>query len=84
MLSTDVKASPEFKELATQSRREGFDPSLRRHVSEFNLNHPNAFRTLTADELSADGPSPPTPHRFACVWERLQPRMPLRWARNRG
>ena len=51
VLSTDVKASPGFKELVEQTRREGFDPGYRRHVSEFNLKHPNAFRTLTADEL---------------------------------
>ena len=53
VLSTDVKASPEFKELVAQTRREGFDPAYRRHVSEFNLKHPNAFRTLTPDELRA-------------------------------
>lgn len=51
VLSTDVKASPEFKKLVEQTRRDGFDPNYRRHVSEFNLKHPNAFRTLTPDEL---------------------------------
>jgi NitT/TauT family transport system ATP-binding protein len=49
-LSTDVKASPEFKDLVAQTRKEGFDPTYRRHVSEFNLAHPNSFRTLTPDE----------------------------------
>ena len=51
VLSTDVKASPEFKQLVQQTRHEGFDPTYRRHVSEFNLKHPNSFRTLTAEEL---------------------------------
>jgi NitT/TauT family transport system ATP-binding protein len=53
VLATDVKASPAFKELVEQTRRDGFDPGYRRHVSEFNLKHPNAFRTLTPDELRA-------------------------------
>jgi NitT/TauT family transport system ATP-binding protein len=58
VLSTDVKSSPEFKDLVAQTRKEGFDPALRRHVSEFNLKHPNSFRTLTTDELKAAPDSP--------------------------
>jgi NitT/TauT family transport system ATP-binding protein len=49
--STDVKHSAEFGELVQRMRQEGFDPKIRRNVREFNLKHPDSFRTLTADEL---------------------------------
>jgi NitT/TauT family transport system ATP-binding protein len=62
VLSTDVKASPEFKQLVQQTRHEGFDPTYRRYISEFNLTHPNSFRTLTAEELHcATNPAPAAP-----------------------
>jgi NitT/TauT family transport system ATP-binding protein len=48
--STASKQSPEFVELVARIRREGFDPAYRRHVREFNLRHPDSFRTLTEDE----------------------------------
>ncbi|HSW14799.1 MAG TPA: ABC transporter ATP-binding protein [Solimonas sp.] len=48
--ATDVKRSAEFTELVERIRREGFDPAFRRHVKEFNLQHPHSFRTLTAEE----------------------------------
>ena len=48
--STQDKLSPEFVQLLENVRREGFDPSYRRHVSEFNLRHPHSFRTLTPEE----------------------------------
>ncbi|WP_428310237.1 ABC transporter ATP-binding protein [Hydrocarboniphaga sp.] len=48
--ATDVKRDPAFAELVERIRREGFDPSARRHVAEFNLQHPHSFRTLTAEE----------------------------------
>lgn len=51
--ATDVKRSPEFTAVVDQIRREGFDPEYRRHVSEFNLSHPHAFRTLTIEEQRA-------------------------------
>jgi NitT/TauT family transport system ATP-binding protein len=47
--STHVKHSPEFAALV-EKLREGFDPEGRRHVAEFNLTHPDSFRTLTSDE----------------------------------
>ena len=50
-MPTEVKRSPEFTELAEQIRQIGFSPVSRRHVREFNLKHPDSFRTLTADEL---------------------------------
>jgi len=49
-VATDVKRSPEFTELVARIRREGFSPDIRRHVNEFNLKHPDSFRTLTAEE----------------------------------
>lgn len=51
--STKVKTSPEFIGLVDEIRRMGFDPENRRHVADFNLHHPDAFHTLTAEELVA-------------------------------
>jgi NitT/TauT family transport system ATP-binding protein len=48
--ATDVKRSPEFLDLVARIRKEGFDPAVQRHASEFNLTHPHSFRTLTAEE----------------------------------
>lgn len=48
--STGVKHSEAFTTLVDTIRKEGFSPELRRHVSEFNLKHPDSFRTLTPDE----------------------------------
>jgi NitT/TauT family transport system ATP-binding protein len=47
---TDVKRDPKFVELVECMRREGFDPEIRRHVRDFNLSHPDSFRTLTPEE----------------------------------
>jgi NitT/TauT family transport system ATP-binding protein len=52
-MPTVVKSMPEFRELVTQIRREGFDPAYLRHAREFNLRHPDAFQTLTPDEDGA-------------------------------
>ena len=51
VLKTEVKKTPEFTELVEQIRRAGFDPKSLQHVREFNLKHPDSFRTLTKDEL---------------------------------
>lgn len=48
--STEVKDSPEFQALIKQVRNQGFDPSIRQHVNEFNLQHPDSFRTLREEE----------------------------------
>ncbi len=48
--STQVKHSPQFTALVETIRREGLDPEARKHVAEFNLTHPDAFRTLTKEE----------------------------------
>jgi NitT/TauT family transport system ATP-binding protein len=55
VFATDVKKTAEFTALVEQIRREGFDPAYRRHVNDFNLTHPHAFRTLTADEQGTAG-----------------------------
>ena len=33
----------------------GFDPKGQRHVTQFNLTHPDSFQTLTPEESSALG-----------------------------
>lgn len=48
--STKVKTQPEFLDLIGEIRRHGFDPKSLRHVRDFNLRHPDSFRTLTAVE----------------------------------
>jgi NitT/TauT family transport system ATP-binding protein len=48
--STKVKNSREFLELTAEIRQVGFNPEHLRHVTEFNLRHPDSFQTLTADE----------------------------------
>jgi NitT/TauT family transport system ATP-binding protein len=53
--STKVKTSPEFLALVDTIRRIGFDPEAVRHVDEFNLNHPDAFQTLTYEESRRRG-----------------------------
>ena len=51
-LATHVKATPEFAGFVAKVRQEGFDPSFRRHAREFNLAHPDSFRTLSPEEDS--------------------------------
>jgi NitT/TauT family transport system ATP-binding protein len=58
---TDVKHDPTFVELVERMRREGFDPEIRRHVSEFNLSHPDSFRTLTPEEYRGAEARKPAP-----------------------
>jgi len=58
MTSTTVKHSAEFGELIQQVRQEGFNPEYLQHAREFNLNHPNAFQSLTAEESRANTLSP--------------------------
>jgi NitT/TauT family transport system ATP-binding protein len=58
-LPTVVKSHPEFNELVLRIRHEGFDPRGLRHVRDFNLEHPDAFQTLTPEE---DGRAARTGH----------------------
>ncbi len=50
--STKVKNSKEFVELTAEIRRIGFNPETLRHVDDFNMTHPDSFRTLTPAESS--------------------------------
>jgi NitT/TauT family transport system ATP-binding protein len=49
-LSTRVKEHPDFIALMNQIRKEGFDPTYLKKVTEFNLKHPDSFQTLTPEE----------------------------------
>lgn len=48
--STSEKYSAGFAELINHIRTEGFDPEFIQHAEEFNLKHPDSFRTLTEAE----------------------------------
>jgi NitT/TauT family transport system ATP-binding protein len=52
-VSTRVKRSREFIELADEIRGIGFDPEVLQHVTEFNLRHRDSFQTLTPEEAAA-------------------------------
>ena len=49
---TEIKRSLEFAELIRQIRQEGFNPEYLQHAKDFNLSHPDSFRTLTVNESS--------------------------------
>lgn len=51
--STKVKTQPEFLNLVAEIRRQGFDPAYLQHVRDFNLKHPDSFRTLSAQESAS-------------------------------
>ena len=46
-----VKGSAEFQELIEAIRQVGFNSRHLQHVKDFNLRHPDAFQTLTEEEL---------------------------------
>ncbi|ABK19161.1 ABC transporter ATP-binding protein [Syntrophobacter fumaroxidans] len=48
--STAVKKSADFGELIQKIRHDGFDPEYLQHVTEFDLRHPDSFRTLDESE----------------------------------
>lgn len=48
--SHEYKNTPEFNALEQQIRRDGLDPNHRQHLSEFDLSHPDAFRTVVQEE----------------------------------
>jgi len=48
--TTKSKESENFGMLVGKIRREGFDPEHRRHVADFNLQHPDSFQTLSEIE----------------------------------
>jgi NitT/TauT family transport system ATP-binding protein len=47
---TSEKYSTGFADLIKQIRTEGFDPDYIQHAQDFNLKHPDSFRTLTEAE----------------------------------
>lgn len=49
-LSTKVKLTTEFAMTVAEIRETGFSGTKRRHVNEFNLNHPDSFQTLEMGE----------------------------------
>jgi len=49
--ATGVKRSAEFSALIEQIREVGFNPEYLQHARDFNLKHPDAFQTLTTQEL---------------------------------
>jgi NitT/TauT family transport system ATP-binding protein len=48
--STDFKYTPEFSQLREQVRKDGLDPHYRQHISEFDLSHRDAYRTVNVEE----------------------------------
>jgi NitT/TauT family transport system ATP-binding protein len=48
--STKVKDTQAFRDLVESIRRDSFDPERRKHVTQFNLSHPDSFQTLTEIE----------------------------------
>lgn len=48
--SHDFKLTPEFATLEQQIRLDGLDPNHRQHVKDFDLSHPDSFRTVTTKE----------------------------------
>jgi NitT/TauT family transport system ATP-binding protein len=48
--STKTKSSPEFVGLVAEIKQLGFAPEQLRHVDQFNLRHPDSFRTLRPEE----------------------------------
>ena len=47
---TNFKYMPEFIALLEQVRKDGLDPDHKQHISEFDLSHKDAFRTVNVDE----------------------------------
>lgn len=50
--ATTAKDDPKFIELKETIRRDGFNPDLRQHVLEFNLNHNDSFSTYDSSVAS--------------------------------
>ena len=47
-----TRKSKKSVELTAAIRRIGFNPENLRHVDDFNMTHPDSFRTLTPEESS--------------------------------
>jgi len=55
---TTFKQSPEIQQLLEELRQSGLDPEFSRHISEFDLSHRDAKRTVTAEEWNHGNPNP--------------------------
>ncbi len=49
-MSTRAKETAAFGQLIGQMRHEGFNPEQLQHTTDFNLQHPDSFQTLTDEE----------------------------------
>jgi len=49
-LSTDAMKDPRFAELRDTIIKEGFNPAFHQATEEFNLTHPDAFRSVLEEE----------------------------------
>lgn len=49
---TSVKKEAEFGALIQMVRHQGFDPAYLQHAKDFDLEHPNSFRTLRKEEYT--------------------------------
>ncbi len=54
-MSTEVKQTPEFKELTKYILERGFNPKQRLHIAQFtaDLRHPNAFSSFKQEQCAA-------------------------------
>lgn len=50
--STHIKETAAFNELLESVRRQGFNPSHLQHVKDFDLSHPESWKTLTDKEYT--------------------------------
>ena len=50
--SAEIKNNPDFARLIHEIREAGFDAKYLQHVKDFNLRHPDAFQTLTEEEMN--------------------------------
>ena len=51
--STTIKESADFGQLIQYVRKQGFDPEHLQRVTDFNLDHPDSFQTITEEEAHA-------------------------------
>lgn len=51
--SLDDKYTPYFNERLKMIREKGFNPEVRQHINDFNLEHADSWRTISPDEVSS-------------------------------
>ncbi len=65
-LSAETKRAPHFLDLMESIRRDGFNPAHLQHVDDFNLRHPDSFRTLSPGEGDSQS------DRMPQLWDKSQ------------